>query len=71
MFLNWFVGPDKAHNAKSSNELIDKHDLNPMPETITSAVTEDDVLRNLPKFEKYFTANAWSCVTELSRIKLY
>jgi len=48
------VGKDKAHGTVTDNEIIEEHDLNPMPENIPSAVTEENVLKDLYKMEKVF-----------------
>jgi len=66
VFLNWLVGAEKAHSAV--HDTVEEHDLNPMPENISSAVVEDDVTKDLAKFEKYFTADAWKCVLEISNL---
>lgn len=67
MSLNWFVGKDKAHSAVTDHEIIEEHDLNPMPENISSVVTEEDVIKDLAMFEKYFTPDAWICVLQISK----
>ena len=53
MFLNWLVGPEKSHSAVHDNQTVEEHDLNPMPENINSAIVEDDVTKDLAKFEKW------------------
>ena len=44
----------KAHSAVFDNEIIEEQEFNAMPENISSAVTKDDVLKELANLEKYF-----------------
>ena len=65
-----FVGKEKAHSVVYDNEIIEEYELNPMPKNISSAVTEDDVLKELANFKKYFTPDAWTCVLQISMLPI-
>ena len=64
MFLQWFVGVEKASAYLSSKELVDEDDLVVFEDDLSAAVIEAPVL--IDTFKNLFTEEAWHGVIALS-----
>jgi len=60
------IGKEAADEVLREDRVVEEHEINVMPDAVTSAITEEDVQKALPSFTRLFTTDAWEAVLQLS-----
>lgn len=67
--ITWLAGSTHAEAAVKNNQKITEYMVRLVPESVSTALLEDDVGRVIPCLMVYFDDDAWDAEMNLSKFK--